>query len=114
MVNDPVRDALRALQIAVAVEIPLGLAFLLVGFPTTYRPNFLAMLPAIAHIPGVLLLGPVQPASRIVSSSMMRLPIEQVATLAAGNVIVFSVVGFLFLRLWTTTSRAADGLTPIA
>ena len=88
--------------------MPLALFLLLVGIPIEYRPNVLLMLPGIAHVPGVILFGPVPFDSPIDTLATFRLPLAQVATLAAGNVIVFSVAGFIALRFWAASCRIAD------
>ena len=108
MTTNIVRDALRALQIAVALEIPLALAWMAAGVPNQHRPNLFSMLPSIAHVPGVWLLGPIQRTSPIVSGATYRLPLADIATFAAGNVIMFSLGIFIYLRFWKEICEVAD------
>ena len=106
MTADILRTARRALTLAVMLELPLLAALVIFGLPITPYPGIVSLLPGYSHLPGILLMGPLPSTWPPPRGPVWHLPPMELAELALGNVIVFTVVAYLVLRGWSSMRRS--------
>lgn len=99
MTPDLSRIARRALLIAAAVEIPLVVAFYIVGMPLASQPGVLRVMVWFCQFPGILLFDPIGTVWPAATGSILRPSLTQVAVLIAANGGLIAIVAYVALRI---------------
>ena len=106
MPSDISRTARRALLLAAAVEIPLVLAYYIVGMPLETQPGVPRLMLWFCQFPGVLLLDPIGTTWPAATGAILRPSLTQVAVLALVNGALIAFVAFMVLRSRITFRRS--------
>ena len=106
MPSDITRAARHALLIAAVVEIPLALAYYVVGMPLETQPGLPRLLLWLCQFPGILLLDPIGTTWPAATGTILRPSGTQVAVLAVVNGAVIALLTYAALRSRDTMRRS--------
>src|SRR5688572_6422058 len=112
MPSDISRTARRALLLAAAVEIPLVLAYYLVGMPLDTQPGVPRLMLWLCQFPGILLLDPIGTTWPAATGAILRPSLTQVAVLALVNGAIIAFLAYMVLRARTTFRRPPSVTSP--
>jgi hypothetical protein len=106
MPSDISRAARRALLIAAAVEVPLVLAYYVVGMPLETQPGIPRLMLWLCQFPGILLLDPIGTTWPAAAGAILRPSLTQVGVLAVVNGAVIAMIAYAALRTRDTLRRS--------
>ena len=112
MPTDVSRAARRAVLIAAAVELPLVLAYYIVGMPLESQPGLPRLLLWFCQFPGILLLDPLGMTWPAATGAILRPSITQVAVLAVVNGAVIAMIAYAALRTRDTMRQSRSMASP--
>ena len=98
MPSDIKRAARHALLIAAAVELPLVLAYYVIGMPLETQPGLPRLILWLCQFPGILLLDPIGTTWPAATGAILRPSITQVAVLTVVNGAVIALLAYAALR----------------
>ena len=111
MTPDLSRIARRALLLAAVVEVPLVVAFYIVGMPLDSQPGMLRVMVWFCQFPGILLFDPIGTVWPAATGSILRPSLTQVAVLIAANGGLLAIVAYVALRIRGGMHRPSAGLS---
>ena len=112
MPSETSRAARRALVTAALVELPLVLAYYIVGMPLETQPGVPRLLLWLSQYPGFMLLDPIGTTWPAASGATLRPSIIQVAVLAVVNGAVIALLAYGALRMRDTVRRSSSLTSP--